>query len=321
MCAVRSPEVNLTRLRIFAAVAERGSFSGAADALNYTASAVSQQMTVLERELETELFARSRRGVALTAAGRLLEVRAAAILALVDATRRELREAADAEQPFRLGTFATAASAFVTSAVGDLRAQGRRLTVTQAEPFELADAVGEGRLDAAVIFEREHQELGEDYQGRVVCSTLSLRRWPLWKEPYVVLCRHDHPLANASSVSLSALDGVELVGSEFWPGLAGLSRALRDAGAWPRFDGLRASDYATVVAVVRHDGAAGLLPWSATEGLDDLAVRPLAAPLALERPVAAITRRDNELPADVLAALTERLQGLQDRLGQLAPAA
>ena len=61
------------RCRAFAAAARHGSFRGAAEELNYTASAVSQLVQALEEELHITLFRRSRKGVELTADGIRLE--------------------------------------------------------------------------------------------------------------------------------------------------------------------------------------------------------------------------------------------------------
>ena len=51
------------RYEIFLKVCETGSFSKAAEALNYTQSGISQMMAGLEEELGVQLFARVKRGV------------------------------------------------------------------------------------------------------------------------------------------------------------------------------------------------------------------------------------------------------------------
>ena len=56
-----------SRCRAFVAAANEGSFSRAAEKMNYTTSAVSQLITALEADLGLTLFHRSRKGVALTA--------------------------------------------------------------------------------------------------------------------------------------------------------------------------------------------------------------------------------------------------------------
>src|ERR1700727_111387 len=54
--------LNVTRLRVLREVANRGSFSAAAEALSYTQSAVSQQIARLEAETQTALIERRARG-------------------------------------------------------------------------------------------------------------------------------------------------------------------------------------------------------------------------------------------------------------------
>jgi len=61
--------LNLHKLEVFAAVAQAGSFSGAAQRLLMTQPAVSQHVQDLEASLGTPLFVRGRRGVELTEAG------------------------------------------------------------------------------------------------------------------------------------------------------------------------------------------------------------------------------------------------------------
>lgn len=60
------------KLRIFHAAAEAGSFTHAGDALHMSQSAVSRQVSALERELKVSLFHRHARGLVLTEQGELL---------------------------------------------------------------------------------------------------------------------------------------------------------------------------------------------------------------------------------------------------------
>src|SRR4051794_28497961 len=76
--------LDVKRMRVLREVAARGSFSGAAEALSYTQSAVSQQIAALEREAGTVLVERNARGVRLTDAGAALVGHADAIIARCD---------------------------------------------------------------------------------------------------------------------------------------------------------------------------------------------------------------------------------------------
>ncbi|HEX2127470.1 MAG TPA: LysR family transcriptional regulator, partial [Thermoleophilaceae bacterium] len=58
--------LDVRRMKVLREVATRGSFSAAAEALNFTQSAVSQHIAALEREAGTQLVDRGSRGVRLT---------------------------------------------------------------------------------------------------------------------------------------------------------------------------------------------------------------------------------------------------------------
>jgi DNA-binding transcriptional LysR family regulator len=64
--------VDWDKIRIFYTVAEAGSFTRAGDDLNLSQSAVSRQISALERELKAPLFHRHARGLILTEQGDLL---------------------------------------------------------------------------------------------------------------------------------------------------------------------------------------------------------------------------------------------------------
>src|SRR2546429_9570437 len=83
--------LDVKRLRVLREVAARGSFSGAAESLSYTQSAISQQIAALEREAGTILVERSARGVRLTEAGTAPLRHAEAIPARLDAAEPQLQ--------------------------------------------------------------------------------------------------------------------------------------------------------------------------------------------------------------------------------------
>ena len=76
--------VDLRQLRYFVAIAERGSFSAAANALHVAQSALSRHVQLLERELGGPLFERGARGVRVSESGATLLERARFVLSEVD---------------------------------------------------------------------------------------------------------------------------------------------------------------------------------------------------------------------------------------------
>src|SRR5215210_2768976 len=94
------------RLRAFAALARRGSFSGAAEELYVSQPAVSKHLAALEAEVGKPLVSRGRAGSPLTPAGELLADYVLRAEALLANAKRSLSAGAEAET----GTLALAAS-------------------------------------------------------------------------------------------------------------------------------------------------------------------------------------------------------------------
>src|SRR6516225_1043941 len=82
--------LSLERLRVLQAVARHGSVTAAAAELRVTTSAVSQQLTKLERESGATLVERSGRGIRLTDAAQLLARHASAILSMAEQAQADV---------------------------------------------------------------------------------------------------------------------------------------------------------------------------------------------------------------------------------------
>src|SRR3954453_1110259 len=119
--------LDVKRLRVLREVAAQGSFSSAAEALDYTQSAVSQQIATLEREAGTVLVDRSARGVSLTDAGEALVRHADAILARLAEAEAELEAISGLQRGrLRLGAFPPGGGARAPRAVSPVRGPRRR---------------------------------------------------------------------------------------------------------------------------------------------------------------------------------------------------
>ena len=113
---------DLRLLRVLREVALRGSFSAAAEALDYSQPAVSQQIARLERQVGVKLIERRPKGLELTSAGSILVRHTETILAQLAAAEDELSElSADARGRIRIGSFATAAGTVLPRAVAAFR--------------------------------------------------------------------------------------------------------------------------------------------------------------------------------------------------------
>lgn len=145
--------IDVRRLRVLREVALAGTVSGAARALGYTPSAVSQQLAALERECGSELLRKRGRGVELTAEGRLLVEVAERVGAELEAAEAEL--AVRAAQPggvVRLLAFATALQTVVPRAVAALARSAPQLTleIDEADPDDALRLLVQQRADVVV---------------------------------------------------------------------------------------------------------------------------------------------------------------------------
>lgn len=82
--------LDLRRLAVLRAVSRAGSMAGAATAMAFTPSAVSQQIAALERSVGTILVMRLARGVRLTEAGELLVAHTDTVLERLEAAEAEV---------------------------------------------------------------------------------------------------------------------------------------------------------------------------------------------------------------------------------------
>src|SRR5437588_1110153 len=148
--------LNPQRLVILRALAERGSFTAAADALSYTQSAISQQIAALERETGAALIERDRKRARLTEAGELLLAHAGAILGRIAHAERDLAAYVEARAGrLRLAAFESAGAALVPTAVDVFhrRHPEVELNVVQMEPAEAGARLESRELDLAIVYD------------------------------------------------------------------------------------------------------------------------------------------------------------------------
>jgi DNA-binding transcriptional LysR family regulator len=185
--------MNLTRLQTFVEVVQRGTFAGAADALSFTPSAVSQQMAKLEAEAGTPLLARDGAGVQLTEAGRLLHEHAVEIVNAVHRARLGLI-ALQAQQVKRL-RIAACPVAIVAVVPRALRVLRRRLPGAELllEETTATDALRDGSADVGV------------WLCSAGASDPALAETLLASGPMLVALPTDHPLTRMRELDDEAL--------------------------------------------------------------------------------------------------------------------
>ncbi|MBU8544196.1 MULTISPECIES: LysR substrate-binding domain-containing protein [Roseomonadaceae] len=265
--------MDLRQLRYFVALAEELHFTRAAQRLGMAQPPLSQQIRQLEAELDTKLFERGTRHVALTEAGKVFLTEARATLA--QARRAELvaRRAGRGEiGELRMGLFASAPllPAF-TRAVLAFRARlpDVHLTLRESPTLEQVDALRRGELDAGFLRCPSAEHIPVD-----------IAAVELLREPLMAMMRSDHPLAaEGGPLQLSRLAEEKLiffsaaVGTTLHAQFLGLCRA---AGFAPQIT-QTARENSTLIGLVAAGLGIAVMPASLAQiQVAEVTHRPLA---------------------------------------------
>lgn len=277
--------INLERLRSLHAVGSHGSLHAAADALNVTASAISQQIAKLEREIGEPLLERRGRGVALTDAGQVLTGHAERAFSVLRQAEAELdARRATVSGELRVGAFATAIRGLAPWAMRTLSKEHPQLQVRlqEMEPLDAIALLVRGDIDLA---------LAQDWANQPLPVPDGLARAPVFDDVADVALACDHPLAASDTVTLGELAGDAWIS---WQGGSichdWLMMTLRAQGSEPRVQH-SALEYATQLSLVGAGLGAAVLPRLGRGPVPD-DVRIVSVVPALTRHVYALWRSD-----------------------------
>ncbi|MCZ7432942.1 LysR family transcriptional regulator [Streptomyces sp. WMMC1477] len=184
--------MELRQLEYFVAVAEERNFTRAAERVHISQSGVSAQIRQLERDLGTELFDRSARGVTLTAAGEAALTHARAALAAAEAIGQAVGEVAEVLRgrlTVGMVTGCTLTPLFDALAAFHRTHPGVELSLVEGHSLQLLDAVRSGTVDVALV-------------GTATASPEGLEALPVVAERLVVAVPPSHPLARRKRVTL-----------------------------------------------------------------------------------------------------------------------
>lgn len=292
--------LDVGRLRLLHEVAVRGSIAAAAREVGLSSSAVSQQLSILEREAGVVLLDRSPRGVLLTGAGQALVVRARAILELLEGARADLdRLTGELAGHVRIGTVASAAAALVSAATIRLMAEHVELdlTVTVAEPERSIEQLLRGDLDLAVVdvYDRVPVPMPDYLQATELCT-----------EPLVLVCAPG-TVPGRSRTNLAALAQYNWV---MPPLEAACGQAVRFAcraeGFEPQVRWETDDMLLLVRAVAAGHGIAVLPRLAVADRVAEVEIRPLTD-TGLSRRLLALTRTSSQ-SRPIIGAVLQELQ-------------
>jgi DNA-binding transcriptional LysR family regulator len=277
--------LDVRRMRVLREVAQRGSFSAAAEALAYTQSAVSQQIAALEREAGTKLVERSARGVRLTDAGAVVVRHADAILARLADAEAELEAIAGLRGGrLRLAAFPSAGASVMPRAIAEFRDRhpAVELSLLPAEPEDGIALLRSGEIDIAMTITTLADE------GTCIYGP-GIEELHLLDDPMYVILPETHQLAHRRSLRLADLaDEQWMLGSTgTCPDASIFLRACQTAGFEPRI-AFASNDYPSIQGFVAAGMGLAFVPDLALINLrDDVVVRSLGARPPIRRIMAA----------------------------------
>ena len=157
--------LDVRKLRLLRELSHRGTIAAVAEALTFTPSAVSQQLSALEREVGVPLLERTGRRVRLTSAAEVLVEHTESVLEILQTASADLAtSAATLGGTLRIGVFPSAVSSLLTPALVSLSTDhpGLNLMVSELDPARVPDALRSDALDIALIQEYDHVPLAAE---------------------------------------------------------------------------------------------------------------------------------------------------------------
>ncbi|MDX3192594.1 LysR family transcriptional regulator [Streptomyces sp. MN03-5084-2B] len=290
--------IEVGALRALRSVAALGTLARAAEELGFTASAVSQQIKRLERQVGVPVLAPAGRGVVLTPAGQAIVDSAPEVFQALERCAEAAQSVSEGAPrgTLRVVAFSTAIRGLLAPLVPRLasRCPELRVEFTEQDPDEAMHSVGAGTADLALV---------HDADGLLPAPLPPslVRRWVHTDVGDVVMSR-THPLARLGApLEEAALAGHAWVTSP--PGTVchqWFRRLLADEPDVRH----RVDDFATQLSLVASGQVVALVPRLARPPLgEELLARELRRPP--KREVHAVWRRSAEASPAIRAVLTE----------------
>src|SRR3954469_19035671 len=247
--------LELRRLRLLRELHERGTIAAVADAPQFTPSAVSQQLNLLERETGVQLLEKKGRGVRLTDPALVLVGHAEALLERAARAEADLAAAtATVSGRARIAAFPSVAIALAIPAIERLQQTALRCELVEAEPEQALPALALGDVDLVLGDEWQHQPWG-------LPTVLEVHH--LFRAPVHLVLPTRHPAARRHR---EAVPLAELAGEAWTTGHAAMGweemtqRTCREHGGFDPDIRHRTNDATVGLALVARGMAVTLLP-------------------------------------------------------------
>jgi DNA-binding transcriptional LysR family regulator len=285
-------DIEFRHLRALRAVAEEGSFIGAADILGFSQAAISQQIGGLEKAIGQQLFDRpgGPRPVTLTPAGRLMLKHADAISDRLEIAESELADLASGTAGrLSIGTYQSVSVQLLPELVREMRAAAPDLAINLIEHDDndsLIDDLLDGAIDVTFL-------TGPYDDTRLDIVELGV-------DPFVVVLAKDSAFARqfpGKSFPTGQLVDVPMVGQHTCDCQEAIDSGLRATGIRPRYV-FRSNDNGAMQGMVRAGMGPAVMPLLAVDTNDPgIVVKRLDPPLDPRSILIAVPRGATPMPA------------------------
>lgn len=298
-------DLSIQQLRMLREVESQGTIAAAAERLGYTASAVSQQLSAIERVTGVAVLEKVGRNVFLTDAGRELVAHATTILDQLEEAKAAVeRVSSTASGILRIGMIESVANTILPALLSRLARTHPDLDVrTRQADRDGAEAVRAGELDLAFTV---------DYPGTIANRDDRLDRLLVCHDFFRAVVIADDPITT-SAVDLADLVDRRLIASP--PELACgkcLVDACRTAGFEPDY-AHEIEDYPTVLRLIASGAGVGLVPDLGLVRMPD-GIRTVDLKEPVYRRLELLWRRSSsERPA--IRAVTDAVAAVADEMG------
>jgi DNA-binding transcriptional LysR family regulator len=292
-------DIPVERLEAFLEIARTSNVTRAAAALDLTQPALTERLRALEKELGTDLFVRTRRGVRITDAGRALVPHAQRALGAIEEGRRAVERQARGETGRLAIGSAPAVSTYALP--GALRTFQRahpdvHLSVRTGHSEEILDLVLREEVEVGLVREIRHADIEVT---------------PLYEDELILVVERAHPFAERGRIRIAELSREHLVTFDRASSYNELTQALfREAGVAPK-GVIELDNVEGAKRCVMEGLGVALLPRQAVR--KELAARSLraiaiAGGRPIRRRIVAIRRRDAGDPSATLARFLDLMR-------------
>lgn len=190
--------MNIENIEAFIYVNHYGSFNKAAEALYLSQPSVTSRIQTLERELDSKLFERQNKGIALTEGGKTFLPYAQHILQTYQKGKLHIQKKPSVPNELRIGSTVSVSNYIIPELLPGLKTSFPELTfkLTTAPTEELLSRLLEKEIDIAFVRKISHP---------------SLSVHSLYDDPIKLYVYREHPFARRGRISVRDIVGEKLV--------------------------------------------------------------------------------------------------------------